>query len=464
MGIFGNIFGNYYNILNQDIEPPTDCIYIDPDNNNSNRDGTINNPFKSFSEFSIMNNYIYKLKRNTILTTGTPIDLTSKSGVTISDYGTGELPKFEFTSSGYYALRIQNSQYCVINNLDIFTPKTNSVLALIALGSGTNFSGGSNNVISNCKLHSVKGSNGYGIGIRGGGSNIKILNCDIYDCDIDGMYIRDTTNLEIGYCNIHHVNQLYKTNTNQTYSSGDGIQLDGLWSNFHIHHNIIDRSDVNTGNKFCLILNSAAGKNDNSSGIVEYNTFMTNSNCPTQLYIEQGNGIITRYNIFKGVTAAIRITGKTTKNNLIHNNIIYNSSYGVGVAYVNGSPLNTRVYNNVFYNLTGANCWIDDTTIDLKNNIFVGSNVQLKLYRTAAASYIMENNCYGTTTNIGTMGGGTDYVVGDPLFLDKLNYNFRLNENSICINAGKNVNITRDFDGNSIPQGVLPDIGAFEYI
>ena len=66
MGIFGNIFGNYYNILNQDIEPPTDCIYIDPDNNNSNRDGTINNPFKSFSEFSIMNNYIYKLKRRNI--------------------------------------------------------------------------------------------------------------------------------------------------------------------------------------------------------------------------------------------------------------------------------------------------------------------------------------------------------------------------------------------------------------
>jgi hypothetical protein len=62
------------------------------------------------------------------------------------------------------------------------------------------------------------------------------------------------------------------------------------------------------------------------------------------------------------------------------------------------------------------------------------------------------------------MGGGTNYVVGDPLFLDKLNYNFRLNENSICINTGKNVNITRDFDGNSIPQGVLPDIGAFEYI
>jgi hypothetical protein len=443
------------------IEDTRSKVYIDP-TYATNGSGSITDPKNTFVGLTLQSNTIYLLKRGTTYTSSSAILLSSLTNTKLDTYGDSEVkPSFEYTSIVYqgYAIRFNSCTSCVLNGWDI----TSTQICL----AGVRVDSGSYNIINNCKIHDIPGNGTVdysGMGIRGGGTSLRILNCEICYISTDGMYISTTTNLEIGYCNIHHVNQYYTVNSGQTYSSGDGIQLDGLWSNFYIHHNIIDRSDVNTGNKFCLILNSAAGTNDNSSGIVEYNTFMTNSNCPTQLYIEQGNGIITRYNIFKGVTAAVRVTGVTTKNNLIHHNIIYNSSYGVGVVYVNGSPLNTRVYNNVFYNLTGANCWIDDTTIDLKNNIFVGSNVQLKLYRTAAASYIMENNCYGTTTNIGTMGGGTDYVVGDPLFLDKLNYNFRLNENSICINAGKNVNITRDFDGNSIPQGVLPDIGAFEYI
>ena len=50
---------------------------------------------------------------------------------------------------------------------------------------------------------------------------------------------------------------------------------------------------------------------------------------------------------------------------------------------------------------------------------------------------------------------------GDPLFVDAANGDFHLREGSAAINAGINVGLTKDYDGNSIVG--LPDIGAFEY-
>jgi hypothetical protein len=45
----------------------------------------------------------------------------------------------------------------------------------------------------------------------------------------------------------------------------------------------------------------------------------------------------------------------------------------------------------------------------------------------------------------------------DPLFLHLQNV-------SPAIDAGTDVGLTRDYDGNAVPQGLAPDIGAFEYI
>jgi len=55
-------------------------------------------------------------------------------------------------------------------------------------------------------------------------------------------------------------------------------------------------------------------------------------------------------------------------------------------------------------------------------------------------------------------------IVADPLFVDPENGNFHLWSDSPAINAGVDVGLTQDFEGNPIPQGPAPDIGAYECV
>jgi hypothetical protein len=50
----------------------------------------------------------------------------------------------------------------------------------------------------------------------------------------------------------------------------------------------------------------------------------------------------------------------------------------------------------------------------------------------------------------------------DPKFVSA-GTNFHLLSTSPAINSGTNVSLTTDHDGNKVPNGSAPEIGAFEY-
>ncbi|MDY0025211.1 MAG: cadherin domain-containing protein [Lentimicrobium sp.] len=437
-------------------------IYIDPSSNNSNPNGSMSNPYKSWAGVNFVNGNSYVQKRGTTYTSSSYIYINGRNNITIGSYGTGSLPKFSYTGSGH-AFRLENSSSCIIEDFDV-NGNTNAVSLVYVSGTSGNYA--SNNIIRNCNLYNAHNSNNGGFGIYGFyNHNLKMLNTDIHNVALDGVYLKFATNLEIGYCNIYDINRRYFSNSNQTYSSGDGVQLDGTYNGFHIHHTTIDRTN-GAGNKYNLILNSAAGLSDNATGIIEYNTFINSDNIAYAVLIERGNGIITRYNTFKGSTGGIRLGGAYTKNNLIHHNIFYNCTTGVGIGYTYpsaGPCTGTKVYNNVFYHVTSYHIWVDKTNVVTRNNIHYRTNDSgVALYNYGGGSWTISNNCYGTSATAGSPGAGSGAVTGNPLFINPSTYNFRLQSNSPCINKGMVVNLSHDLDGNTIFSGSAPDIGAYE--
>ncbi len=98
------------------------------------------------------------------------------------------------------------------------------------------------------------------------------------------------------------------------------------------------------------------------------------------------------------------------------------------------------VWNNIFYN-AGSNYWASG------GGAVEGSN----------------NLLFSTEGNIDPGDFPNDLVNIDPLLVDPDGDNYHLFAESPAIDAGMDVGITTDLDGNSRPQGDAPDIGAYEF-
>ncbi|MDY0344764.1 MAG: hypothetical protein RBR28_14405, partial [Lentimicrobium sp.] len=400
-------------------------IYIDPSYTGSTQNGAMSTPYKSWTSVTFSNGNSYLQKKGTTYNSSSQIFINSKTNVIIGAYGTGDKAKFSYTGSGY-AFRVENSSYCTIQDFEVDGNINANSLVYVA-GTSSNYS---NNIkIQNCHLHNAHNTNTAGFGVLGWyNNNLKLLNTEIHNVAIDGLYLAYNINLEVGYCNIYDLNRRYFVNTNQSASSGDGIQLDGNYDGFHIHHTIIDRSN-GAGNKHNLILNSL-GSSNNATGILEYNTFITPGNVTSAVSIVRGNGIITRYNTFKGSTGALRL-GADSKNNLVHNNLFYNCSYGVAVTYIydgNASHpcTGTQVYNNVFYN-TGRHISLDKTNVVSRNNIHYRTNsTDVAIYNYGGGSWTISHNCYSSAAAAGAPGTGSSPVIGDPKFVNPSTFDFHL--------------------------------------
>ena len=139
--------------------------------------------------------------------------------------------------------------------------------------------------------------------------------------------------------------------------------------------------------------------------------------------------------------------------------------------------------NGITYTIADGTNYKLTSNIEMRNSISFNPN-GLHIYwnsdNTPTASLISEYNLFWSDT--GTMfddvyGGnpvnfagwqakGWDIIgsaVADPLFIDALNGDFHLQSNSPAIDAGVDVGLTQDYEGNIIPQGLGFDIGAYEY-
>lgn len=342
-------------------------IYIDPTNSKPGQNGSMQNPYSSWNNIQFSDGNTYLQKRGTTHVSSSQIYLNGKTNVTIGAYGNGVRPKFIYKGSGY-AFRIVASNYCIIQDFEV-NGSGNAVALVGIVGTATSYL--QFNILSRLALTNAHNPNNAGFGIHAFYCDgLSIIKTDISNVALDGMYLRNTLHTDIGHCNIYDINRRYFLNTDQAKSSGDGIQLDGYYDGFYLHHTIVQRTN-GAGNKFGVIIASAPGVSDNATGLIEYCTFYTDAAVTTSLHIERGNGIIVQYNSFLGITQGIRLGGQWAKNTIIRNNHFDGCSRGIGVGatYPGGYPATgTVITDNFFENIGQYHIWVDKATVMVRGN------------------------------------------------------------------------------------------------
>ena len=218
----------------------------------------------------------------------------------------------------------------------------------------------------------------------------------------------------------------------------------------------------------------------NDSNIIRYNVSYNNSNGGIQ--IENTNYAQAYYNISYNNKFGIEISCSDNKypgeNNRIYNNIFYGNDIGI---YVHGKYKETGI-NNINNNLFSNNISTNNTYHNLRA-IEGGQNVsdangrgkgnaytynlfgdeKNKFIEWGTESYYSSYTSWESATGNCGFDGCSHSVKSDPHFLNPAENDFHLESNSPAIDAGTNVSLIRDYAGNAVPYGGVPDIGVYEF-
>ncbi len=138
----------------------------------------------------------------------------------------------------------------------------------------------------------------------------------------------------------------------------------------------------------------------------------------------------------------------------------------LGAALYLDSAGSVQILHTTIAGLTASGdsaIFIDNGTVGITDTIVASHSIGIN--RTAGTVYEDYNLFFGNTVDTGgTIGGGTNDVSGDPIFVDPASDNYHLGADSAAIDVGANAGVTSDFDGDVRPQGFGYDIGYDEVL
>lgn len=302
-----------------------------------------------------------------------------------------------------------------------------------------------------------------GIQVRGNCDHIIIKDNYVYKSQCSGIHVHDNyrtckiTNLTIDG------NEISNTNNN---SNQEAISLEGFVDTFEIKNNYIH--DI-LGNKEGIDV-----KCGGSNGRIYENLI---HNAWVGIYIDAFNEFNNNIKIFRnfvydnldGITIATE-SGGSIENITICNNIVFNNNRSGCAIERYDTPgthfkKNIIVINNIFWNNKWGFFLVENKTrienFVIRNNIISDHlrGIYFSKYDMEDVTIIDHNLFYNSINIYG------DYAVhGDPKFVNPYGLDFHLLPDSPAINAGSsNYAPIEDFDGIPRPQGIIYDIGAYEY-
>ena len=235
-------------------------------------------------------------------------------------------------------------------------------------------------------------------------------------------------------------------------NGGEGITVKGGSTNGKIYKNHVH--DLTRGERTCIYID--AWGTTATSNIEIYQNVFHNCGAGISLASEDG-GLVRDIDIY---------------NNIVYDNLSNGLEIGNwGKDGIPVRPIESITFtNNTVYN-NGSTGWgggffndnPDVTGIVVRNNIF-SQNPTSQIVNESTVSLTVDHNLIDGTQEYTYAINGTDYVEGDPMFVDATGANFDLQKDSPAIDKGSPIDAPDyDFDGHSRPYGAGYDIGADEY-
>lgn len=409
-----------------------DTVYINPSFGNGGDGTSPASPFNELADFTFTSNMAYLFER------GDSIDMPNTNlpdNIYIGSYGAGVKFKFRGTS----AVRTFNvdGDSNIFHNIIIDNSAAGDTGVCIRIYEAAHT--GSHWIDSVECLNATRG-------IQGGYcSSLFITNCYVHRIRIDGIYLDPADTIVVYNSYVHDVNRWYDVIGDIGTSGGDCIQYEGILTTNHcelvIDSNRLDHSDL--AGKFAFIGNA-------TDTVTVINNTLTGWDTSSTVFRGSTNrGWTIARNNFNGGSNGVEVGGGGPLH--IFSNIFQNITYqavqkGIGQIFNNtfvdcyeAISINNDVdiYNNIFYNCTGAIGNYDYLKLKAYNNLYY--------------------NCISGTSY------GFETKTLNPLFTNYASGDYSLQNGSPAINAGKPTGVKLDFNGNNSPYNNYYDIGAFEY-
>jgi predicted outer membrane repeat protein len=186
----------------------------------------------------------------------------------------------------------------------------------------------------------------------------------------------------------------------------------------------------------------------------------------SNLTITRGIFLRNRSNLSGALAVDLPNTRGTLRvtNSLFARNIY---TTGTGAADMRLFDLNATLLHNTFADgvtVAGVGSLIlFRTDLDARNNIFANYNVSVTPGQTATA--VLDTNVlFNAPAAVSPAITNTNPITGDPAFANAAANDYHIGFASSARNAGLNVGVTSDFDGQPRPIGPKPDVGFDEAI
>lgn len=471
--------------------------YIDWNNgNNTTGNGSFTNPWKSFDKAlrsSLVNpgdtiwaragTYIEQINLSSWSSYGQARNGTPDSLITVRAYENGGVVEEVILQGGIQSaaqsagvnygvnLRLMNLRITGSNKHGYFLTgdNTGNITELIGMEIDNNawcgvlFGWQNHNAgtvrLTNCYIHHNNGASTEG-------------NCGItFNC---------MGRLEIDSCEVSYNGDINRTSSeNKGINMRNQVGLSGFLKNSHIHHNI------ETGIDYCIENGEISGNIIHDNGLLDTEASEIGDNNLTLQSYSHDN-LIHHNLIYNSGRYGLHVI---SSNNIIYNNTVVDmepylslpipSSYDRAAFYIQAHRTGNIIKNNLFVNLIpyqtgddydtflaclcseeGGDNGYEDNTYDY-NCYYAPNHPQGKYMKISGeTSYTLQEILVAYPPSI--WGNDENSMQQDPQMLDPAGFNFYLNMNSPCRNAG-----TTDISGTviippSAYSGSAPDIGYWE--